>query len=272
MHGTVQSTTWLTPAMVRIVLAGEGLATFEDLEETDAYVNVAIPPEGATYRAPFDLGTIREELPSHLQPIRRRYTVRRFDPSRGELTLDVVVHDGGPGGVWASTAAPGDALVLTGPGGGYRPDPATDHHLFAGDESALPAIAASLEVLPADASGTAVLVVDGPDHELDLEHPPGVDLRWQHRTGHERRDALLLVNTVAALDDRPGRVQAFVHGEAGEVREVRRHLLAERGLTRSDLSCSPYWRRHLSDEAWREIKPAWNADVERDTEVVRGIA
>jgi NADPH-dependent ferric siderophore reductase len=272
MHGTVQSTTWLTPAMVRIVLAGEGLATFEDLEETDAYVNVAIPPEGATYQAPFDLDTIREELPSHLQPIRRRYTVRRFDPSRGELTLDVVVHDGGPGGVWASTAAPGDALVLTGPGGGYRPDPATDHHLFAGDESALPAIAASLEVLPADASGTAVLVVDGPDHELDLEHPPGVDLRWQHRTGHERRDALLLVNTVAALDDRPGRVQAFVHGEAGEVREVRRHLLAERGLTRSDLSCSPYWRRHLSDEAWREIKPAWNADVERDTEVVRGIA
>jgi NADPH-dependent ferric siderophore reductase len=272
MHGTVQSTAWLTPAMVRIVLAGDGLADFEDLEETDAYVNVAIPPQEAAYRAPFDLDAIREEQPSHLQPIRRRYTVRRFDPSRRELTLDVVVHDGGPGGVWASTAAPGDALVLTGPSGGYRPDPGMDHHLFAGDESALPAIAVALEVLPADASGTAVLVVDGPDHELDLRHPPGVDLRWQHRIGHESRDALLLVNAVAALDDLPGRVQAFVHGEAGEVREVRRHLLAERGLTRADLSCSPYWRRHLTDEAWREIKPAWNADVERDMAVVRGIA
>jgi NADPH-dependent ferric siderophore reductase len=268
MHGIVTSTTWLTPAMVRIVLGGEGLAAFQDLEEADAYVNVAIPPQGAPYQAPFDLDTIREQQPSHLQPIRRRYTVRRFDPSRCELTLDVVVHDGGPGGVWASTAAPGDVLVLTGPGGGYRPDPGMDHHLLAGDESALPAIAAALEALPAGASGTALLVVDGPDHELDLAHPVGVDLRWQHRSGHESRDALLLVNAVAALDDLPGRVQAFVHGEAGEVREVRRHLLAERGLSRSDLSCSPYWRRRLSDEAWREIKPAWNADVERDMDVV----
>jgi Siderophore-interacting protein len=59
-------------------------------------------------------------------------------------------------------------------------------------------------------------------------------------------------------------VHGFVHGEAGEVREVRRHLLAERGVDRRLLSASGYWRRHMTDEAWRAVKRAWSADVERD--------
>jgi NADPH-dependent ferric siderophore reductase len=264
VYGTVQSTTWLTPAMVRIVLGGDGLASFEPPLETDAYVNVAIPPAHANYTAPFDLDRVHTEQSDELQPHRRRYTVRRFNASDGELTLDVVVHEGGPGGMWAAGAAPGDALVLTGPGGGYRPAPTADHHLLAGDESALPAIGASLEVLPPGARGTAFVVVDGPDHELDLAHPPGVEVRWLHRTGNEQADERLLADAVSALPNLPLRVHAFVHGEAGEVRAVRRHLLTERGLTRAELSCSPYWRRHLADEAWRQAKPAWSAEVERD--------
>jgi len=264
MHGTVQSVTWLTPAMVRVVLGGEGLAGFEAPVETDAYVNVAIPPEHAPYGAPFDLEHIRNEQPDELQPYRRRYTVRRFAPDDGQLTLDIVVHADGPGGLWASGAEPGDVLVLTGPGGGYRPDPTADHHLLAGDESALPAIGASLEHLDAGAHGTALLVVDGPEHELDLRHPPGVQLRWLHRSGNEAADERLLPDAVAALPELPGRTHAFVHGEAAEVREVRRHLLGERQLSRSELSCSPYWRRHMDDEAWRGVKRAWNDEVERD--------
>lgn len=264
MYGTVQSTEWLTPAMVRIVLGGAGLAGFEAPVETDAYVNVAIPPERAPYAAPFDLERVRNGQPEEFQPHRRRYTVRRFDAEDGQLTLDIVSHEGGPGGAWAARAEPGDALVLTGPGGGYRPDPVADHHLLVGDESALPAIAASLEVLPAGARGTALVVVDGPEHELDLVRPPGVRLRWLHRRGDEPADERLLGDAVATLPDLPERVQAFVHGEAGEVRAVRRHLLAERGLPRAALSCSPYWRRNLADDAWRRVKAAWNAEVERD--------
>ncbi len=264
MYGTVCSTTWLTPAMVRVVLGSDGLAEFRPSTYTDAYVNVAIPPSDAPYEVPFDLEVVREAQPHHLQPARRRYTVRRFDAVRGELTLDVVAHHGGPGGTWAATAVVGDRLVLTGPSGGYRPDPQVDHHLLAGDESALPAIAASLEVLPTDARGSALIVVDGPEHELDLAHPGGVELRWLHRSGDHDRVGRVLPDAVANLPDLPERVHAFVHGEAAEVREVRRHLLAERGLDRAGLSCSPYWRRHLTDEAWRAVKREWNAEVEGD--------
>jgi NADPH-dependent ferric siderophore reductase len=59
-------------------------------------------------------------------------------------------------------------------------------------------------------------------------------------------------------------VHAFVHGEAEEVRAIRRHLLAERGLSRSDMSCSPYWRRTMTDEAWRQVKRDFVAAMDAD--------
>ena len=54
MHGVVESTEWLTPALVRVVLGGPGLTGFEMPADTDAYVNIAIPPAGAPYGPLFD--------------------------------------------------------------------------------------------------------------------------------------------------------------------------------------------------------------------------
>ncbi|CAN5896752.1 siderophore-interacting protein [soil metagenome] len=264
MHGHVVATERITPAMVRVTLAGEGLSEFGSTDHTDAYINVAIPPIDATYDPPFDIEELRSQVPKDHRPVRRRYTVRRWDPVDRVLTVDVVVHAGkGVGGPWADAAEPGDALVFSGPTGSYRPDPAVDWHLLVGDEAALPAIAASLEAAPAGAPVVVRLVCDGPDHMLELGTPGELDIAWLCRTG-DRGDADLLPAAVRDLTFLPGRVHAFVHGEAGEVREIRRHLLADRALPRADLSASPYWRRHLTDEAWREIKPAWNASVEHD--------
>ncbi len=77
-------------------------------------------------------------------------------------------------------------------------------------------------------------------------------------------DADLLVESVRTLAFPRGRVHAFVHGEADEVRAIRRHLLADRGLARSDMSCSPYWRRTMSDEAWRQVKRDFVAAMDAD--------
>ena len=52
-----------------------------------------------------------------------------------------------------------------------------------------------------------------------------------------------------------GSVHAFVHGEADEIRAIRKHLLTEVGLPRTEMSCSPYWRRTMTDEAWRAGAP-----------------
>jgi NADPH-dependent ferric siderophore reductase len=263
MHGRVQAVEWPTPSIARVTLDGDGLAEFAPVPFTDGYVNVAIPPAGAPYAAPFALDELRS-LPREQRPFRRRYTVRRWDAAARRLTLEIVVHsDTGAGGPWVAGADPGDALVFTGPAGAYRPDPQADWHLMVGDESALPAIAASLEAVPAGAPVLVRLVCDGPEHELTLDTPGRPDIAWLHRNGRSG-DADLLADAVSALAFPDGRVHAFVHGEAGETRAVRRHLLADRGVDPDRLSCSPYWRRGMTDEAWREIKAAWNAEVARD--------
>jgi NADPH-dependent ferric siderophore reductase len=263
MHGRVRDIEWLTPVIARVTLDGEGLDGFVPVPYTDSYVNVAIPPAGAPYAAPFALDELKS-LPREQRPFRRRYTVRRWHAAARLLTIEFVVHgDEGPAGSWAARAAPGDALVFTGPAGAYRPDPEADWHLMVGDESALPAIAASLEAVPAGAPVFVRLACDGPEHEVELDTPGRLDLAWLHRNGGSV-DEGVLADALSALEFPDGRVHAFVHGEAGETRAVRRHLLADRGVDPDRLSCSPYWRRGMTDEAWREIKAAWNAEVARD--------
>ncbi|WP_299050976.1 siderophore-interacting protein [uncultured Nocardioides sp.] len=265
MHGEVVSATRLTPSMVRVVLGGEGLTGFAmpEGDPTDTYVNLAFPPAGASYGPVFDPKALRD-LPREDQPLRRRYTVRSWDAASGELTIDFVVHgDAGVAGPWAAAASPGDVLVFQGPSGGYRPRPDAERYLMVGDESALPAIAASVEVVPAGRPLTVLLVCDGPEHELALTTDADLDVRWLHRSadgaGTELVDALREVDLPAGAD-----VCTFVHGEAEEIRAIRKHLLTEVGMGRADMSCSPYWRRTMDDEAWRAVKKDFVAAMEQD--------
>lgn len=263
MHGRVVGAQRLTPSMVRLTLGAGDLDDFTMPDATDAYINVAIPPADAPYDAVFDPARVRAEHPQHLWPARRRYTVRGWDAANQLLTLDFVVHGVGVAGSWAATAEPGSVLVFEGPSGGYRPDATTDWHLFAGDESALPAIAASLEAVPTGALAIVRLVCDGPAHEVELSCPGSLDVKWLHRTG-TAEDSDLLAQSLRDLPLPRGRVQAFVHGEAEEIRAVRRHLLVERDLSRGDMSCSPYWRREMTDEAWRRVKRDFVAAMEAE--------
>ncbi|WP_351223995.1 siderophore-interacting protein [Streptomyces sp. NPDC002133] len=258
----------ITPHMVRVVLGGEGLAAFATDGSTDAYVKLVFPLPGVTYPEPFDMARIREELPRDQWPANRTYTVRAWDPVHRELTIDFVVHgDEGLAGPWAARVRPGETVWLLGPSGGYAPDAAADWHLLAGDESALPAIAASLEQIPAGAVVHAFVEVSGPEEEQKIAMPHGVTVTWLHRGDRAVGEALLAA--VRELRFPAGDVQAFVHGEAGAVKELRRHLRLERGVPATRLSISGYWRLGKSDEAWRAIKRDWNAQVEREQEASR---
>ncbi|MGJ7417857.1 siderophore-interacting protein [Streptomyces cinereoruber] len=255
----------ITPHMVRLVLGGAGLDGFDAGEYTDHYVKLLFAPGGVTYPEPFDMERIREEFPREQWPTTRTYTVRAWDPERRELTIDFVVHgDEGLAGPWAARAEAGDTVRFLGPGGGYAPDEAADWHLLAGDESALPAITAALERLPAGARAHAFVEIADEAEEQKLETAAGIDVTWLHRG--DRPVGELLVEAVRALDFPAGDVHAFVHGEAGFVKELRRHLRLDREVPRERLSISGYWRLGKSDEAWRAIKREWNDQVEREQE------
>lgn len=264
IYGTVRSVARLTPELVRVVLDGPGLDGFTDPGGTDAYVNLLFAPTNAPYAVPYEVAEART-MPRELWPVPRRFTVRGWDPRQRHLTIDFVTHgDTGTAGRWAVHAEPGDRLQLAGPNGAYRPDPGIGTHLLVGDESALPAIAASLEAMPADARALVVALVEGPDSELTLDCPAELLVSWLHRSTLARPAEEALVAAVAALGFPAEDVQAFVHGEAVETRAVRRHLLGDRGVPRERLSVSPYWRRTFSDELWREVKSDWLREVETD--------
>lgn len=264
MYGGVEEVVGLTPSMVRVVLGGEGLEGFVPTSFTDQYVNALFVPEGAPYSVPFDLEAARACAAEH-RPVGRRYTIRRWDPVGRRVAIDFVVHgDIGFAGRWANHAKPGDRLQMVGPSGGYAPSTTADWHLMVGDESALPAICASLERVRPGVPTLVVAVVDGPDHELALDCPGDVKLRWVHRRSDPGNHDLLLA-AVEATELPAGAVDVFVHGEAGEVRAIRRHLLVERGIPKEGTSISPYWRRNFTDEAWREAKAAWVAEMRDDT-------
>ncbi|MER7045828.1 siderophore-interacting protein [Streptomyces jumonjinensis] len=261
----VVRTEQLTPHMVRVVIGGDGLAGFALDGYTDHYVKLLFTPEGVNYPEPFDIERIRAEFPRDQWPANRTYTVRSWDSVRREMAIDFVVHgDEGLAGPWAAHARPGDALRILGPGGGYAPDPAADWHLLVGDESALPAIAAALENMPQGALVHAFVEIDGAEDEQKIVTPDGVGVRWLHRAGRPVGEAL--VAAVRELEFPEGRLCAFVHGEAGFVKDLRRHLRLERQVPREQLSISGYWRLGQSDEAWRAVKREWNEQVEREQE------
>ncbi|MFD5553265.1 siderophore-interacting protein [Streptomyces sp. NPDC127068] len=261
--GRVVRTERLTPHMHRVVLGGDGLSAFSADEWTDHYVKILFTPPGVSYPEPFDVQQVRADFPRDQWPVPRTYSVRAWDPKARELSLDFVLHgDAGIAGPWAARVQPGEEVRILGPGGAYAPSPDADWHLLAGDESALPAIAASLEALPPGATVHAFIEVTGPEEEQQIA--TDAEVVWLHRGERPVGEALL--DAVRALEFPAGRCQAFVHGEAGFVKELRRILRLEHQMPREDLSISGYWRLGHNEDGWQASKPEWNAQVEAEQE------
>jgi NADPH-dependent ferric siderophore reductase len=259
--GVVTRVEQLTPHMVRVVVGGDGLAGLGAGEYTDHYVKVLFPPAGVSYPEPFDVAAIRETMPREAWPVVRTYTIRRWLPEAQEMWIDFVVHgDEGIAGPWAAHAKPGDPFRFMGPGGGYAPDPAADWHLLAGDESALPAIGAAFDGMPAGATVHAFVEVADVSEEQKIDDR----ITWLHRGDRPVGEAL--AEAVRGFEFPAGRVHAFVHGEATFVKDLRALLRRERGLGMDQLSISGYWRLGLNEDGWQSSKREWNQQVEREQE------
>lgn len=256
----------LSPELVRVVLTGEDLRTIPELEYTDHYVKLLFAPAGADYAWPFVAEEIQATRPRAEWPVTRTYTIRWFDRARNELAIDFVVHgDEGLAGPWAATVQPGDGIGFRGPGGGYAPDPTADLHLFAGDESALPAIAAALDALPEDAPAEVFAEVAGPGCEIDLRVGRGTTVHWLHRG--DRPFGAALAEAVRSAPYPEGRLSVFAHGNADTIKELRRYFYVERGLDRSCASISGYWRTNHTEDAWQASKHDFVAAMDEAEQV-----
>ncbi|WP_026543242.1 siderophore-interacting protein [Paenarthrobacter nicotinovorans] len=245
----------LSPHMVRIVAGGPGFSDYANNQYVDRYVKIVFPQPGVDYQLPLDLSAIRETMPRELWPHTRTYTIRCVDLEARELAIDFVVHgDEGLAGPWAAEAKPGDSLVFTGPGGAYNPAPEADWYLFAGDDAAIPAIAACVEALAPEARGTVFLEVDSEADILPISAPSGVKLHWLYRNGVPAGSSDLLLEALRSTEWLPGRVDVFAHGERGYMKGLREIFFVQRGLERSQVSLSGYWAQGRVEEVFQAEK------------------
>lgn len=262
--GIVERTERLSPHLVRVHLGGPGIVELlaqadpGKLASTDKYVKLLFARPELGLEPPYDLEALREVLPLADLPVRRTYTVRAADVEAGTIAIDFVVHgDEGVAGPWAAGAAPGEVVAMSGPGAGFTPAGAGAvlSRLLLGDDSALPAIAAALEALPADASGLALIEVGGPADELPLVAPVGVEVRWLHRAGaYDEQHGEALVAAVEALERPLGDVEVFAHGERGAIKRIRRLLTDQWGLDARAMSISAYWALGRAEDAFQAEK------------------
>lgn len=236
---TVTSVRPLTPRMVRLTFSGDGLSDVGTWPDQQLKLLFPRPGCSAHVSDSPDVGTWYQAymgMPEDERPWMRSFTVRSL--ADGVLTVDFVLHgDSGPASRWAASARVGEVIGRFGPSPEYaRPLGTADLLLFAGDETALPAIASLLELLPGEQRFLAFVEVADPAEDQDV---PGV--RWVHRSAGED-----LVSVVSAVEV-PSPVWVWLGGEASAVRALRRHFVGL-GVSKKDIEFTGYWRRALTQD------------------------
>jgi NADPH-dependent ferric siderophore reductase len=184
---------------------------------------------------------------------RRRYTIRSLDRAAASLDIDVVLHGDGPAATWAASCQPGQRIEAIGPRGKVTVQTEADWHLFAGDDSAMPASLAMAESLPTPEDALVVLEVDGVADQQQVSATDGrpIGVHWVHRAGADPASSAKLVAALNGLELPAGRGHAYLAGELRVVADMRRTLL-QRGLTAAQISAKPYWRAGVANAAHGE--------------------
>jgi len=219
------------PNVVRATLAG---AELRDMPEgrVASWVKLFLPDE-----------------PREGERIGRAYTIRNHRPGSAEIDVDMFLHDGGPLSAWADVATVGDELLVAGPRGGYSMANTSRWVWLAGDEAALPAIAALLEGLPPGIAASVFVELDEPVDLALLATRPDTDVRFVLRGAGSGTDPdagdLVQLLKAASVPSGPGEV--WLAAEAGVARAARAFLTTTRGLSAARIHSVGYWKHGARD-------------------------
>jgi NADPH-dependent ferric siderophore reductase len=221
---------WLTPGYVRVRLAGPELRGFS-APGADDHVRLFLAPPGSS--AP--------PAPEQWREFdSREYTPVAHDPDAGWVDFDFLVHDGGAGSGWASSAPIGSVTAVGGPRRSNSVAGQPDSLFLAGDETAVPAITRFLRQRRPGTPARVLIEVSEVNRLVPLPIDDATQLTLLVRP--EER----LVEALAALgpEDRPaGNVLGFVAAESSVV-PVARALFQDRwGLPSEAVIVKGYWRK-----------------------------
>lgn len=256
----VLRTTRLSPSFTRVTLEGAPLKRFASGSRDQRFKLFLPNPGQERANVPRHEGTNWWPAWQRMAPaeraIMRTYTAREQRRDPDELDIDFVLHGdhGGPASRWATSALPGDSATLLGPveedngGVDFRPPPDADWILLCGDETALPALAGILAWLPPGVPVKAWIEVPYADDQQDLVTSADAEITWLFRDRDREAAPQRLLRAVSAATLPGGAPYAWIAGEAGSVRGLRRHLVNDLGLDRGRITFTGYWRQGRTED------------------------
>ncbi|MFE5741323.1 siderophore-interacting protein [Streptomyces celluloflavus] len=256
----------LSTSMVRITFGGEHLAELAS-GGRDQRFKLFLPRPHQDVPVLDDTGddwftAWRAQDPAE-RAVMRTYTIREQRPASREFDVDFVLHGtgnaagapaAGPAGHWAAHARPGDRVSVLGPavedngGVDFRPPAGTDWVLLTGDETALPAVAGILSWLSPGTRAKVWLEVAHEDGRQPLPTVADADITWIVTDAGAPGGGTPVLDALRAAELPEGTPYAWIAGEAGTVKAVRRHLVGERGMDRRAVKFTGYWRRGATEE------------------------
>jgi len=240
-HVQVRSSQRLTPHMQRIIVTGAELVDFQS-PSPDDHIKLLFPNSQGEFILP-ELGENGIIWPKDAEPSPARdYTPRHFDAEKCELVLDFVLHGHGVASSWAQNAQPGDALVIGGPRGSRLLAVDYDNYVLIGDETALPAIARSLEELPAQAHTEVLIEVPEASDCQTLRTATHMNLTWLYRNGADAANSTLLENALHNLPTLKGDTFYWIASESTRARNMRLFLQEQKQVNKEWIHATGYWK------------------------------
>ena len=113
--------------------------------------------------------------------------------------------------------------------------PLADRYLLIGDETALPAIANWLEMLPDDAAVTAHILIEAPEARIALRAPKAARIHWH---AYDAADAQAMTRLIPTAP--PRGTYIWAGGERAAITALRAHLDGA-DLDPHQVDLSNYW-------------------------------
>lgn len=233
----------MTPSLRRVVIEGAEL-TEMDVADPGAGMRLLLPPApDRPIDRPVWNGNAYFAEDGSRPPI-RTMTPLDQDPAAGRLAFEVVRHDGGLLTPWVDAVALGGQVAVSGPSRGYLLDPGVSAVIYAGDESALPAIAQLVRSAPDDVAVHVVIELRDREARVTLADRPALTVEWLTA---EDRPGDALVAAVAALDlgdERP----LWAAGEAAAMQRIRTEVVRPRDMSRAAAHVRGYWKHGRAED------------------------
>tara|TARA_B100000287_G_scaffold421884_1_gene463148 strand:- start:438 stop:1514 length:1077 start_codon:yes stop_codon:yes gene_type:complete len=193
-------------------------------------------PEGFTIQDFKDLGSAEKNPYSAAY-----YTIRNF--RKNAIDVWFVLHDHpGPLAMWAEEVVEGCEVAIWGPRTTFTPPNNTKEYLFIADETAQPAVLASIENLGNIKKYKCFFETQ--DESTFFKYDDEQDaIDWTYRKKQPAGKGTELIKKIENLEIDTNAIYVFGAGEAKQISTIRKIFKKKYGLKSDQMSFTGYWRK-----------------------------